>query len=170
MTSKFSKQPRERKAKPVAELVTKVLDGHNLTEEIRVIRLHLEWHRLVGPRLAARTRPTGLRDGVLHVQVWDAAWLHHLSFMQRNLIDSINQRMGDPPMVTELAMRVGLIYSRFVVPAPNARPERRRPRTLRSIPEPASDRRAAEIAAQAECVEDPELRRMIVSLRCRWNV
>ena len=170
MKQRYDRYSRERTAKPVREMVTKVLDGHNLTEKVRVTRLHLEWRRLVGPRLAARTRPVGLRDGVLQVQVWDSPWLHTLSFMQQNVIDSINQRMGDPPMVTELHMKIGRFYPRNAVPDPNARPERQGPRTLRSIPEPASDQRAAEIAAQAECVEDPELRRMIVSLRCRWNV
>lgn len=171
MKSTYQRRERERKARSAGELVAKVLDGHNLTDTVRIICLHLEWRRLVGPRLAARTRPSGLRQGMLYIQVWDASWLHHLSFMQRDLIDTINERMGDPPMVSELRMKVGWVHSKFLVKPPDSS-VRRQPRlpALRSIPEPASDERAAEIAAHATCVDDPELRQMIIDLRCRWDV
>lgn len=155
---------------PASELVSRVLDGYNLAETIRRIRLRLEWSRIVGRQLAARTRPDYVKDGILHVRVWDSSWLHHLSFMRDTIVATINERMGDPPLVSAIEMKIGRFYPRDVTPQPTQRQRGPDLPRWRSLPEPATGERLKEIEEETACIEDAELRQVVTDLRRRWNV
>jgi predicted nucleic acid-binding Zn ribbon protein len=67
--------------------------------------LFADWDEIVGPHLAAQTRPRSLRDGVLVVAVSDPAWATQLRFLEAELVVRIRQTTGSGE-VTAIQVRV----------------------------------------------------------------
>jgi len=63
----------------------------NRIKEADVIRL---WKEVVGEKIAEKTKPAGLRKGVLIISVEDSSWRNELIFMGKEIIDKLNQRVG----------------------------------------------------------------------------
>ena len=101
-----------------------------------------EWQRAVGARLAQKTLPERLSDGLLTVRVPSSAWAQELSLLS----DVVAERLR--------AAGHGVQRMRFQVHASSQAPER-----------PLTTVRRAELPARLresiEQVEDPELRRAI---------
>ena len=162
------RERRRRKAEPVAaaDVVARVLDGYHLTEPVRHARLALEWSRIVGSRIGARTQPGMVDNGILHLRVSNSSWLHQLSFLRTDIITAINSALGDPPLVNDLRLHLG--SARHTAPAP-AKPGptavRRTP--LRRAPHPpaASGEALRAIEAESMAIDDPELRAIITEAR-----
>lgn len=57
-------------------------------------QLHDRWPELVGPGLAAATRPVELRDGVLTVACADAAWASQIGWMETQIIRRFETTFG----------------------------------------------------------------------------
>jgi hypothetical protein len=57
--------------------------------------LRNRWAELVGERIALRTLPQSLRDGLLTVAVVNSTWLNELSFMRTSLVQQINAFFND---------------------------------------------------------------------------
>ena len=53
------------------------------------------WAEVVGEANAARTRPTGFRDGVLLVSCDSTAWVSQLKLMRRHILTTIVQRFPE---------------------------------------------------------------------------
>jgi predicted nucleic acid-binding Zn ribbon protein len=53
------------------------------------------WGEVVGPRIAANTRPATYRDSKLFVQVATTIWMHELSFMKEEILRRLNARLGE---------------------------------------------------------------------------
>jgi predicted nucleic acid-binding Zn ribbon protein len=48
----------------------------------------------VGPRIARHSRAVAFRDGTLFVEVEGSAWMHELGFLKREIVRTVNQRLG----------------------------------------------------------------------------
>ena len=101
------KRERQRRALTARELIEAILSRYGITTRIREHRVITEWPTIVGERLATRTRPDGLKNGLLWVQVSNSAWLHELSFLKTQIVTRANEVLGDPPLVCELRLHVG---------------------------------------------------------------
>ena len=66
---------------------------------------------MVGHRVAQRTEPTALRDGLLTVRVANSTWLNELSFM-RELIAGRANEVLDCQAVRDVRLTVGSIARR----------------------------------------------------------
>jgi predicted nucleic acid-binding Zn ribbon protein len=53
------------------------------------------WDEVVGPRIAANAKPVAYRDSKIFVQVATTVWMHELSFMKREVLGKLNERMGE---------------------------------------------------------------------------
>ena len=160
---------RRKEVSPAGTVISELLQDYRLAEGIRRHRVMLEWPELVGPRVAARTRPSPVQEGgVLWVRVSNSSWLHQLSFLRNELLARINERLGDPPLVTDLRLHIG---QRSRSGDDQARPERPRPRQRHSqpLPPPAAGERLAEIEAETACIDDEELRAVITEARRLLN-
>src|SRR5262249_818654 len=69
-----------------SDAVTAVLALHGITDQLRAGRVLTEWSDLVGPKIAQRTRPDGITDRTLWVEVATSAWLHELNLMRPQLL------------------------------------------------------------------------------------
>lgn len=138
----------------VGRVLRRWLKRQQLDGQVDTYELKVRWVDLVSERIAARTEPRSLRDGLLTVAVANSAWLTELSFLRQQLIERINSGVG--------AARVRGI--RFVIGSVPAL----QPAAGRAIPPPpdisADDRVHAEERACRDVPElvDDELRRRIL--------
>jgi predicted nucleic acid-binding Zn ribbon protein len=63
------------------------------------------WEEVVGPNVADHSRPRGLRDGILTVEVDEPAWATQLRWLGPQVVARIAELAGGP-QVTELVVRV----------------------------------------------------------------
>jgi predicted nucleic acid-binding Zn ribbon protein len=69
-------------------------------------RVQEVWERTVGPAVAADTRPTRERDGVLTVTCAAAVWAQELDLMAGELLPRLNAALG-AEAIRELRCRTG---------------------------------------------------------------
>lgn len=102
-----------------------------------------EWRRAVGPRLAQKTLPERISDGVLTVRVPSSTWAQELSLLS----DVVAERLR--------AAGHAVQRLRFQVHTPSAQTPERPVTTVRRAEIPAQLRQSLDL------IEDPELRRAI---------
>jgi predicted nucleic acid-binding Zn ribbon protein len=62
------------------------------------------WEELVGPQVAAHSRPTRLRDGELVIEAESTAWATQLRLLSRTLTAKLREQLG-PDVVRTLVVR-----------------------------------------------------------------
>jgi len=85
-----------RKPRKLGEVITAWLSSSGLEKGLGKGQLLDEWESLVGPRIAAVSRPVDVRGETLLLEVEDPAWRTELSMMQERLLETISERQGLP--------------------------------------------------------------------------
>jgi predicted nucleic acid-binding Zn ribbon protein len=157
--------PRALEPRSAAAAVGAALAFRGITDEIRASRLLTEWTDLVGPKISARTRPSGVYDRVLVVEVASSAWLQELNLLRAQIFSGLIDRLGEPRLFDELRFKLasgrGTALPRK--PAPRAAPPPR-PTTP-----PATGLAREQIIRDTEKVDDAELRELIARVRIANN-
>lgn len=94
----------------LGRVIERSLGRRRLASVLVEATLWSRWEDAVGPQVAARARPDGLRDGVLTLRVASAPWMAELSFLKPALLARINGVLGSPagaPLVTDLRLSPG---------------------------------------------------------------
>lgn len=78
----------------VAGVLKRVVRDLGLERDIEGWKAAEDWPRIVGARIARRTRCVGFKDGTLRVEVESSAWMHELGYLERDLIQKINRHLG----------------------------------------------------------------------------
>jgi hypothetical protein len=112
------------------------------------------WRRAVGPRIAERATPAGLKQGVLSVEVASSVWAQELSFLERELVTRL---AGVGVQVSALRFYVRQSARRGPV-------EPAAPRKPAPPPRPLP----ADLKARLSAVDDPELRAAIAEAAGLW--
>jgi hypothetical protein len=129
------------------------LFGGNAVRRLSLLRT--AWAIAVGPELARRTEVFALDAGTLRVRVPDARWRTVLHRMQRDILSRLRDVAG------ELApRRLGFAEGLRAEPADPDTPREAREGGAAALP-PA-------IAAEAEAIADPELRRRFMETAARY--
>jgi predicted nucleic acid-binding Zn ribbon protein len=81
-------------AEAVSGVLGRVLESLGLSREMSGWQAVEAWPRLVGARVARRTRAVAFRNGTLHVEVEGSAWMQELGYLKRDLVRRINQQLG----------------------------------------------------------------------------
>ncbi len=153
---------RTFETQPAAQAIVKALQHHGIAEEVRGRRVLTEWSELVGPKAAARTRPEGISDRVLWVEVVSSAWLHELNMLKAQLLKGLIERMGEPRVLDDVRFKLAGRSRREVTAVP-------RPRTQDPGPlpagVPATGARREQIVNEVASVDDAELRELIARVR-----
>ncbi|HTM19225.1 MAG TPA: DUF721 domain-containing protein [Kofleriaceae bacterium] len=161
---------RFRDAASASDLIGGLLDRHGVQREVGAERIAAEWARLVGPRIAARSWPGGVRDGVLVVRVANSAWLHELAFLEADLVARLRADLGPSFAADKIRFVLGgpggdidevRRAARAVARTRAARPVRRAP--------PLTPGDAERIDRETAAVDDDELRAIIRDARRRIN-
>lgn len=154
--------PRAFQATTAAHAVASALQFAGITDEIRANRLLTEWAELVGAKIAQRTRPDGITDRVLWVEVATSAWLHELNLLKPQLSRGLTERLGQPRLFDEIRFKLAGRGRRAPTSVPNARA---RPAVPRTVPMPATGVRREAIVREVAAVDDVELRELIARVR-----
>jgi predicted nucleic acid-binding Zn ribbon protein len=151
--------------RPASEAVADALACRGLTNEVRAGRVLTEWTELVGSKIAQRTRPEGVTDRMLWVEVASSAWLHELNLLRPQLLHSLRERLGEPALFDDLRFRLaGRSRREPLVPRPR-RPDPPR----RELPPPATGAARERIVREARAVDDDELRELIARVRITYD-
>jgi predicted nucleic acid-binding Zn ribbon protein len=69
-------------------------------------RVQEVWPSVAGTAIAAASRPTAEREGVLTLTCEAAVWAHELEMMGPDLIERLNRALGEPA-ITHVRCRTG---------------------------------------------------------------
>jgi hypothetical protein len=147
---------------PASDAIAAALALHGIADQVRAGRVVTEWSDLVGPKIAQRTRPDGVTDRILWVEVATSAWLHELNLLRPQLLQSLTERLGAPRLFDELKFRLTGRNRREPVMLRAARKPAPPPRPL---PPPATGATRERIVREAGVVDDAELRELIARVR-----
>ena len=93
--SRAEPPPSSPSSSTVADVLPGVLKELGLEQRVWQETVLREWPSLVGPQLAAQTRPGHLERKVFYVYVSHPAWLSELSrYGQKQLLENMQKRFG----------------------------------------------------------------------------
>ncbi|MFH0882410.1 MAG: DUF721 domain-containing protein [bacterium] len=78
----------------LSQAVREWVDQHHAGEKLGEAEVFTRWAELVGEAVAQQTEPIRLEKGRLVVRVKTSTWRHQLLFMRRELIATMNGRIG----------------------------------------------------------------------------
>lgn len=140
--------PAKKKAKrgpaPLGELLTHA--RNTAARRAGVALDHTTWREVAGERIAQRSAPGAIQDGVLTVVVASPVWAQELSFLSEEIVGRLKQR---GLRVASIRFRTGTVE-----PSEPKAPARRVPKPS-ELPDDAKQRLAQ--------VEDPALRELIAA-------
>lgn len=142
------RRPGMRKAARAGDLIDKLLAGLGLDDRLQQYRALIIWEAVVGPQIAARTRPVRIRDGILEVNVDQPAWMQQLQLMKPKILARLNSELGKAS-VTDLYLKRGRVNQR-----PDKEPER--PQAWRMVHLDEGERQ--QVAGLLTAIKDSELR------------
>ncbi len=103
MTRRKSKAPE-----PVHAVLERLLGSLNLGLKVKQYRIWDVWNSVVGEAIARQAQPQQMRAMVLWVTVTNSTWMQQLEFMKRQIIERINQRIGEQ-VIRDIRFRIGEI-------------------------------------------------------------
>jgi len=112
---KRPRRPRLKQAARASELVDKMLKGLGLDERLQQYRALIIWEKVVGPQIAARTRPVRIREGILEINVDQPTWMQQLQLMKPKILVQLNAELGKTP-IKDLFLKRGKVNVRFDKP------------------------------------------------------
>ena len=157
--------PRALEPRTAAAAVGAALAFRGITDEIRASRLLTEWTELVGPRISARTRPSGVFDRVLVVEVASSAWMQELNLLRAQIVSGLVERLGEPRLFDDLRFKLASGRGTALPRRPPARPAP----PPRPPAQPATGLAREQIIREADTVDDAELRDLIARVRIANN-
>lgn len=64
------------------------------------------WPEIVGEEIAKHSCPTKIEYGIIVVTVANSAWTHHLSMMKQNIINKVNEYIGEK-LINDIRFQAG---------------------------------------------------------------
>lgn len=142
------RRPKMQQAALAGDLVEKMLKGFGLDERLQQYRALIIWEEVVGPQIAARTRPIRIREGILEVNVDQPTWMQQLQLMKPKILAQLNAQLGKAT-IKDLFLKRGKVHVR-------ADKQAEPPPIWRMVQLDESEK--AQIDELVKGIEDPELR------------
>ena len=95
----------EREPRPIGESLERISRAMGAGRATGLASLFDRWPDIVGPSVAAHSRPLTLRDGVLTVAVDDPAWAVQLTYLEADLRREVQATLG-PQTVEKVVVRI----------------------------------------------------------------
>ena len=159
---RWERPPRKGEPQTAAQAIVAALGYNAITDDIRAQRITAEWTELVGPKIAARTRPDAVRERVLYVDVATSAWMQELTLLKPQLLSGLLERLGEPRLFDDLRLKLAG-RGRPVTEVPPT--GRRHAPPPRPFPIAASGASRDQIVRETQSVDDVELRELIARVR-----
>jgi hypothetical protein len=149
------RRSRMAHAARAGDLLDGLLHGWGLDERLKQYRALIVWDEVVGPQIAAHTKPEKIRDGILEVSVDQPVWMQQLQLLKPQLLNKLNARLGDGAL-RDLFLKRGQITLRAATAAAARGPAWRK--------ETLTPDEEATLATLLATVTDDELRRHLREL------
>jgi len=91
---------------PLGEVLQNVLRQCRPQQDQALLKVWDIWDQTVGTAIVPHARPVAFNGNVLLVHVASATWLHHLRFLEREMIAKLNMVLGDGK-VKAIKLKVG---------------------------------------------------------------
>jgi hypothetical protein len=158
-----SRRPaRALEMRTAGDAIKAALKFHGISDEVRAQRVLTEWADLVGAKISSRTRPYGVSERVLVIEVASSAWLHELNLLKAQILSGLLERLGEPRLFDDLKFKLaGRSNPRPTLIRPKPRPGP----PPRPAPIPATGAAREQIARDVEAIDDDELRALIARVR-----
>jgi len=143
-----------RQAAKIGVLLDQLMQNLGLDDRLRQCRALVVWDTVVGPQIAAHTRPHKIREGVMEVCVDQPTWMQQLHLMKPQILARLNAELGDDPL-KDIYLRRGKIAAR-TAPPPSGPP------AWRTVELDAEE--TEQISSVLTGVADPDLRRELERL------
>ncbi len=152
---------------PLGDILYAALKRRGMTAGLDIHAVLKLWPAAVGPRIAAQTRPDGLRAGRLFVRAASSVWVQQLHFLKQEIIEKLNALCGKPT-VREILFTVGHIPA-AELSLPLQTPPALEARDRKMIEESTAGLADRELAAILRRVMEKEIsrRRRLEALRGR---
>lgn len=99
--------PRPDRARPVSELLEKVMRGLGLTERLTESQIIDAWQEIVGDFIASHAAPSRLSKGILYIQVLQPTVHYELDRVWKpEIVKKLKARFG-AKVIREVKFRVG---------------------------------------------------------------
>ena len=100
-------QPRPDRARPVSELLDKVMRNLGLSERLHEAQILGAWKDIVGDFIASHSCPSQLRKGVLYVQVIQPTVHYELDRVWKpQIVKKLKDRFG-AKIIHDVKFRIG---------------------------------------------------------------
>ena len=86
--------PDPRDPQPLGRLVRRMVAERGWDRQTAEARVIGDWESLVGPEIAAKSKPVGLRDGELTLQAESTAWATQLRLLSGKLLGLLSAEVG----------------------------------------------------------------------------
>ncbi|HEY2799265.1 MAG TPA: DUF721 domain-containing protein [Chthoniobacterales bacterium] len=99
--------PPPDRAKPIRDLLPKVMQKLGLKERLQESEVLGAWKAMVGDFIASHSQPIALREGILYVHVLQPALHYELDRVnKREILRKLKRRFG-PRVIRDLRFRLG---------------------------------------------------------------
>lgn len=95
--------PDERDPQPIGKVAAGLFAERGWERPVAEARVFADWATLVGPEIASRCKPVGLRDGELRLAAESTAWATQLRLLSSTLLAKLVAELG-PTVVTRLSI------------------------------------------------------------------
>lgn len=102
----MSRERKKRKPEKVDSILKKVLSSLNLGIKMKQYQIWEVWDSVVGEPIARQAQPQQVRNMILWVTVSSSTWMQQLEFMKRQIIDRLNERIGEK-VINDIRFRIG---------------------------------------------------------------
>jgi predicted nucleic acid-binding Zn ribbon protein len=89
------RRPRRDDPQPLSAAIGGLLSDHGWKEQAAVGSVFSNWAQIVGPDLAAHTRPDGFAEGELVIAADSTAWATQVRLLASMLVRRLNSELGE---------------------------------------------------------------------------
>lgn len=98
---------RNRKAfVPIGNVINKLMHQYRPLNDQQLLQVWDVWEQAVGEGIAANARPAAFKGDTLLIHVASSTWLHHMRFLEKELIDKLNASL-EQPVIRSVKLKVG---------------------------------------------------------------
>lgn len=104
----MKKRRTNKKFSEIGDVLEKVIRLYRPMTDQSLIRVWDLWEAAVGNNVCANARPAAFNADTLLVHVSNSTWLHHLRFLERDLIEKLNSALGGN-QIKKIRFKIGPI-------------------------------------------------------------
>jgi predicted nucleic acid-binding Zn ribbon protein len=88
------KRFNSKKFVTIGHILEKMIQQYHPQFDKELLKVWDIWEDVVGTAIASNARPAAFKGSILLLHVSNSTWLHHLHFLEEEIITKLNQAIG----------------------------------------------------------------------------